>query len=431
MTHVKLHHIYAGLLIAIFGLIVLHAPLSVFFGSRFPDFGLIIKAWKEILMITATPITVILITRRKLWRTLAADKLFWLILAYALLHFAMLVYWTGAQAALAGLAIDLRYMAYFSLTYVLILLYPHYKTRFLKVAVVGAVVVVSFAIVQQFLPNDHLTSLGYGADTVSPYLTIDRNYDFVRHNSTLRGPNPLGAYAASVSVILFAFAATHLRRLKLVNWRVVVGIVSAMVVTYLSYSRSAYGAMAVGAAIVVVTVFGRSIKRWQWGVLVVAAMLVIGGLFSLKDNPFVSNIILHEDPSESGRVNSNDEHISSLQEGVERMVEQPLGRGVGSTGSASLLTDDGIIIENQYLFIAHEVGWAGLAIFLAIFAIVLRRLWSRRADPWALGLFASGIGLALIGILLPVWVDDTVSLVWWGLAAVIINSSIEMSRNEN
>jgi hypothetical protein len=31
---------------------------------------------------------------------------------------------------------------------------------------------------------------------------------------------------------------------------------------------------------------------------------------------------------------------------------------------------------------------------------------------------ASGIGLALIGLLLPVWVDDTVSIVWWGLAAI-------------
>jgi hypothetical protein len=48
------------------------------------------------------------------------------------------------------------------------------------------------------------------------------------------------------------------------------------------------------------------------------------------------------------------------------------------------------------------------------------RLWQRRTDWLALGLFSSGIGLALIGLLLPVWVDDTVSIVWWGLAAVAI-----------
>jgi len=36
--------------------------------------------------------------------------------------------------------------------------------------------------------------------------------------------------------------------------------------------------------------------------------------------------------------------------------------------------------------------------------------------------WASGLGLILIGLVLPVWVDDTVSIVWWGLAALVIAS---------
>jgi len=409
----------------IFGLIVLHAPLSVFFGSQFPDFALIIKAWKEILMVLALPIAMVLITRQQAWRRLAKDNLLWLIAAYVLLHGVMLIYWTGLESALAGLAIDLRYMLFFTLVYVLVLLYPQYKERFLKVAAIGAIIVVAFAIVQQFLPNDHLTSIGYSSETISPYTTIDRNTDFVRHNSTLRGPNPLGAYAASVGILLVAFVAVRLKKRAAVNWWMLAGSVLATLVTYLSYSRSAYLALATGVTIITVTVFGRSIKRWQWAVLLATAMIAIGGLFALKDNSFISNVVLHEDPLESGQVNSNDEHLSSLQEGVSRMIEQPLGRGVGSTGSASLLSDNGIIIENQYLFVAHEVGWLGLMLFVAIFVVILKRLWLLRANPWALGLFASGIGLALVGILLPVWVDDTVSIVWWGLVAVILGMSMK------
>jgi hypothetical protein len=72
------------------------------------------------------------------------------------------------------------------------------------------------------------------------------------------------------------------------------------------------------------------------------------------------------------------------------------------------------------LFIAHEAGWLGLLLFIAIFGLVMVRLWHARADWLALGVFASGIGLALIGLLLPVWVDDTVAIVWWALAAVAI-----------
>ena len=105
------------------------------------------------------------------------------------------------------------------------------------------------------------------------------------------------------------------------------------------------------------------------------------------------------------------------------MATQPFGAGIGSSGSASLLGDDPLILENQYFFIAHETGWLGLMIFLLIFIGILTRLWTRRADWLALALLSSGIGLAIIGLLLPVWVDDTVSLVWWGLAGLAIGSN--------
>jgi len=52
--------------------------------------------------------------------------------------------------------------------------------------------------------------------------------------------------------------------------------------------------------------------------------------------------------------------------------------------------------------------------------MVLARLWSKRSDWMALAAFSSGIGLIVVGLLLPVWADDTVSIVWWGLAAVIL-----------
>ena len=68
--------------------------------------------------------------------------------------------------------------------------------------------------------------------------------------------------------------------------------------------------------------------------------------------------------------------------------------------------------------VAHEVGWLGLLLFAGLFYAVLRLLWCHRSDWLALGVFASGIGLAVIGLMLPVWADDTVSIVWWGLAAV-------------
>jgi hypothetical protein len=104
------------------------------------------------------------------------------------------------------------------------------------------------------------------------------------------------------------------------------------------------------------------------------------------------------------------------------MRRQPIGGGVGSTGSASLMTDSPLFIENQYLFIAHETGWFGLGLFIALMSLLLVRLWRYRRDWLALGVLTSGIGLSCIGLLLPVWVDDTVSIIWWGLAAIALAS---------
>ncbi len=134
----------------------------------------------------------------------------------------------------------------------------------------------------------------------------------------------------------------------------------------------------------------------------------------------MSQVILHEDPDEGNDVNSNDGHAESLAEGTNRMLRQPLGAGIGSTGSASLYTDDPIIIENQYLFVAHETGWVGLVIYVMINYLALQLLWFRREHWLALGVFASGIGIAIAGLFLPVWVDDTVSIIWWGLAAIAL-----------
>ena len=54
-----------------------------------------------------------------------------------------------------------------------------------------------------------------------------------------------------------------------------------------------------------------------------------------------------------------------------------------------------------------------------------------RHGALSLGVFASGCGLAIVGLLLPVWVDDTVSIIWWGLAGVAIGGTYHHARTNN
>lgn len=418
--------LYIGILLFIFGLIVLHAPLIVIAGTIFPAASEFVKSWKEILMLIAAVIAIVLVTKHQKWKMLNRDKLAWVIIAYVVLHLITIIFMSqGTLATLAGMAIDLRYILFFTLVYIAMQLYPMVRPLFVKIGAIGAAIVTGFAAMQIFLPKDILTHIGYGDTTIAPYNTVDLNDDYIRVNSTLRGPNPLGAYAAMVLTIVMSFFVVQYRKIKSQRhmYLALLFIVLSIVALWVSYSRSALLAAFVGVVIVLLYTLGRRIHIIGWiGLGALAIVIVTTGYVVAKDNVFVSNVVLHENPSEGGSVDSNDGHLDSLRYGIAKMLEQPFGAGVGSTGTASYhATSMGpTIIENQYLFIAHEVGWLGLVLFLVIFVEVMRRLWKRRSEWLAMGVFASGIGMALIGVLLPVWVDDTVSLIWWGLAAVVI-----------
>ena len=422
--------VYAIILLIIFGGIVVHAPLTVWLGTVFPDYSPLIKSWKEILMIPAALLAGVLVTRQGLWRELSRDWLFRLIVAYALLHIVLaIILPQDTLAQLAGFAIDLRYMLFFGLVYVLIRLAPQWRKQIVYVGAIGAVIVVGFATLQLFLPKDTLSYIGYSKQTIAPYLTVDENPDFIRYSSTLRGPNPLGAYAGIVLGMITALLVRRklpLQRKK-VLWATGAITACSLVAVWINYSRSALVAAIVTVLIVLGVTMLRRMSRRAWLAVGVVFVILAGSLAAAWESNFVSNVILHENPTTGAEVSSNDGHVESLIFGVGRLVAQPLGAGIGSTGSASLYDDDegGVIIENQYLYIAHETGWLGLALFVAIFGLIMVRLWQARDDWLALGAFASGVGMALIGLLLPVWADDTVAIVWWALAATALGGEDE------
>jgi len=404
------------------GLIVIHAPLTVFLGTRFPQIAEGIKAWKEILMLIAFVLLTIDYIRRKALSAAFNDRLLWLIRGYVILHLVLLlVYRLPVNAVIAGLMIDLRYLVYFLLVYLFLKIYPSYKESFLRVAMTGAVIVVGFAGLQLALPHNFLAYFGYGDTTIQPYITIDRNPAFVRENSTLRGPNPLGAYAIMVLSGVAAYWVMQRKRLNdntrtTLIFFAIAGLISLIV----SYARSAW----LGAVIALVAVFAiknKGIVTWRKAGYVAVATVIFGALvYGARSSSLVQNTLIHNNPTTGSLVDSNTQHLESVTSGLASMFTHPFGQGVGSTGSASLFTDNPTVVENQFLFVAHEVGWLGLALFVAITWMVLARLWSKRSDWMALTAFSSGIGLIVVGLLLPVWADDTVSIVWWGLAAVIL-----------
>lgn len=414
--------------------IVFHAPFSVWFGSIAPDQADAVRSWKEIAMGLCFILVAIWLTWQKKWHKVFDDWIIRIAAMYGALHLALLAWqWQGFSAAGAGVLIDLRYVFFFVLIYVTgrYIAPPYARSSIVRAAGFGAAIVIGFAFLQvTFLPDDILSHIGYSVHTITPYLTVDLNDAYVRINSTLRGPNPLGAYAGMCLAITVAYIVQRRRKLssnqKIVAGALALGSVSAL---WVSYSRSAVVAGVVMVLIVAIFTTFTKLSRRTWIAGFVVFFALIGGIIAARDTAFVSNVVLHENPNGGSVTKSNDGHVESLYDGTERMARQPLGGGIGSTGSASIRGDEPLIIENQYLFIAHESGWVGLGLFIALFTLIMKRLYLRRQDWLALGVFASGVGIALIGLLLPVWVDDTVAIIWWGLAGIAVVATEKRSEN--
>ena len=420
-----LDRIIIGLLVAIMALIVVHAPLSVFIGSKVPAFALGIKAWKEIMMVIAA-LLVVLRYGQRLVRDFRRDPLVILCGLYIVLHIVLaLPAANGGLAAIAGLMVDLRYIAYFILIYVVTRYNPRYRAWLWHTAAIGAAVVLGFLLAQFVLPVDFLKHLGYNEATIAPYMLVDMNSAFVRYNSTLRGPNPLGAYAIIVVSIATAWWLIRAKKLRDKRWLALPAFYAAIgtVAVWVSYSRSALAAAAGSIGLVAALRFGRRVSRRVWLAGIGIMLACIAGLYLIRNTEFFHTVIIHDNPTTGARTTSNDDHVKSLSAGIARMTQQPLGAGVGTTGSAAMYGSMPHIIENQYVMVAHEVGWLGLVLFVLIYTLVLCGLWKQRRQWYAVGLWASGVGLALVGIVLPVWADDTVSIVWWGLAAAVCSKN--------
>lgn len=422
----KLHRVIALLLLVILAGLVVHAPLSVWLTSfGFPDY---VKAWKEVTLGIAGLMLAFLIVKDRRY-DLSRDNIVYLIGFYAVIHIiSALLSETGRMAILAGLLIDLRYVGYFLVVYLFLRMYPSYKAMFVKTAIISGFVVVAFSAIQLVLPADTLSVIGYGPSTIKPYILLDDNPDYVRINGTMRGPNPLGAFAMGVFIFSLAYATTTKRKNKYLLGLFMILSLSAL---WFSYSRSAVLGLIVGVACLIAVKYSRKISRSQ-AILIALGFIFVGLTgYLLKDTSMFQSVILHDSPDTGAHITSDQAHASSLRDGLLRLIHQPFGAGIGSTGSASLLSAEPIIIENQYLMIAHEVGWLGLAVFIAIWSAIIYRLWQRRREWLALAVMASGLGLVVIGLVWPVLTDDPVAIIWWGLAGVAISDNLNPRRSIN
>lgn len=279
---------------------------------------------------------------------------------------------------------------------------------------------------QKFLlPYDFLRHFGYGKGIIAAFHTIDNDPDLVRLQSTLRGPNPLGAYLVLTIPVLWFSKDGSWKQAK--RWLL---IAVSVTVLFFTYSRSAEIGLALTLGLLAwweinrrtSNLQGLSLQRRQLAVFVSAILiLVIGGLYVFRNSQTVQETFLHDSPVVSSAQTSNEVRFESISKAASDVIHQPLGRGPGTAGPASARNDHPArISENYFLQIGQEVGVIGITLFIAINILVAKELLRRRADMLARILLAALVGLTFVNLLSHAWADDTLSYLWWGLAGIAV-----------
>lgn len=393
------------------------------------------KIGKDILLAIAVLFTICLV-----WQQKAGNRLFNILVGlsfgYLVLH---LLAWAlnpdiHQRSAILGTIYNMRLLGFLVLGYGAMLVYP---AKFVFRSVIQLLLVIStivalLGVVQCFLPKDVLSHLGYSLERgVRPAFFIDDNPAFPRIMSTLREPNALGAY---LIVPLAALAALILRARNLRGRLLYVGLwlIHGVALLFTS-SRSAWLGAFLATLLVIWWLGGAKIVRWVkqwWPLLMIAAACLLLISIVARDSQFVKSHITHSTPEVVQDLDSNDYHWLFIRLGIEGAVQEPLGHGPGTAGIVSIQNPNEVFLtENYYIQIAYEAGLLGLAVFVAISAIVYRELY-RRHDYLGVVLLSAFWAYVLTNTLLHTWSNEAVAAQWWLLAGIAIGPGMLKSPSK-
>lgn len=413
----------ASLVSLIIILMPFHAFLTVYASSSIIGHYTLLRLWKEMLLLLCLIGSLYLVfADSKIRSHTLTRRLIQVILLYTvwagLWGLYALCYHSVTHKALAyGLLIDLRFITFFLVAWAIALRTKQLPAQWQRLLLWPAYGVIAFGLLQVLvLPTDFLRHFGYNPDTtITPVETINHNINYIRIASTLRGPNPLGAYLIVPISLLAVYVFTPIRR----NRSHFLILAAALTTLYFSYSRSAY----IGAAVAIAIVVALAARKYMSRKIIIAGLLglilVAGGTIMLRHNAHFQNVVYHTEDKSKVSISSNQGHVAAFKAGIGDVVHHPLGSGPGTAGPASFYNNGKArIAENYYVQVGQELGWIGIGLFLLIIAGVGYLLWVRRADPLALSLFASLAGISIVNMLSHAWADDTLAYVWWGLAGI-------------
>jgi hypothetical protein len=198
--------------------------------------------------------------------------------------------------------------------------------------------------------------------------------------------------------------------------------IASAITSILSGTRSALVALVPALAAQVVR--GRKLLLSLFVVLQVVVVLLLVIYFMGITPELLRDIFSPGEASVQG-------HLSALDHSIEVILEEPMGRGLGTAGQIAqrFAPQQGITNESWYLQIATEIGIIPAILYLLItlgFGFVAFLQYGAVSDPWlkslCLGLAGATIGFGLVSITLHAWEGLTISIMFWLFAGMVVRA---------
>lgn len=412
MAYPHIHRVRSWLLVFLLTVAPLHAFVITWSGVQF------LAPWREVLV--SLLLMTIAVERILLREKLAFDALDWVIVAYASYALLFMIFGGGPMPQrVLGFRFDV-------MPWILLLGVRHVvwekPERYFKAAILSACGVMVLGILQSVvLPADFLTHFGYSVEQAA--FTPDRpltGCQYLEHTAsvcraiaTFGGPTRYGTYLLLVLGLALPFAQT-----KRAHGLYLLVAALALVNIGLTYSRSIWiGALTMGAAMfgAIARLRLRGMKRGTrafWLFVFLGVSTVLGLSLHQSQPEFMKTVLF--------RASSTSEHREFFVSGIAKLAEHPLGLGLGTVGPASIRFEK-FLTENWYLQIALEMGIVGLALFIALLLMLVKKLYTLSENERARGLALGIIGIAVAGLFTHSFEETSTVLIFASLAGISLS----------
>ncbi len=375
------------------------------------------SAWKEVLILIATAISVVLYCHNGKLRTyLNTQRYNQVAVVYLALLTIYLAFSAHDNRALVSVAQHGRYILIFLIAQIAAWYYPKSYRTWSLVIVVTALASALFGLLQVLvLSPDFLVRFGYdpvGVQTsgIPPAMhRVAANIEVYRAQAGLRGPNAFGAYL----ILPFLLCSQKLWQQRANKYLLALIVLGAGL--YVSYSRSAWLGLLLALGLAVALYAPRKVRHAIMATGLTLLVVSCLGLALFRHSAFVQSIVLHENQTATV-TQSNEGHFNLTKQGGLDVIHHPLGSGLGTAGPASALGGVTKIAENYFLQVGQEVGWLGLVLLLGFHGVVFLALWRRRHSGVVPAVLLAMVALTATNFLLHTWTDEAVAISFWVIA---------------